>query len=200
MNKQEFLSELRKGLTGLPPEDIEERSLFYSEMIDDITEEGKTEEEAVESIGPVSDIVSQTVSDVPLSKIVKERIKPKRTIRAWEIILLILGFPIWFPVAVACFVLLFAFYLVLWILVLVLWILDLSFWLASIACIVLCIIYYVKGYIAAGIALTGASLFLAGISILLLFGCIKATKGTALLCKNIGKGIKSLFLRKEKTV
>ena len=47
MNKQEFLDELRKGLCGLPSEDIEERINFYSEMIDDRMEEGLTEEESV---------------------------------------------------------------------------------------------------------------------------------------------------------
>ena len=44
MNKQEFLAGLRKGLSGLPQEDIEERLLFYSEMIDDRIEEGMEEE------------------------------------------------------------------------------------------------------------------------------------------------------------
>ena len=35
MNKQEYIALLRKGLTGLPQEDIEERAAFYGEMIDD---------------------------------------------------------------------------------------------------------------------------------------------------------------------
>ena len=33
MNKQEFLAQLRKELTGLPKDDIDERLTFYSEMI-----------------------------------------------------------------------------------------------------------------------------------------------------------------------
>ncbi len=43
MNKQAFLTQLRKGLSGLPQEDIEERLAFYSEMIDDRIEEGLSE-------------------------------------------------------------------------------------------------------------------------------------------------------------
>ena len=35
MNKQEFLTQLRQGLSGLPQDDIEKRLTFYSEMIDD---------------------------------------------------------------------------------------------------------------------------------------------------------------------
>ena len=34
MNKQEFLAQLRKGLSGLPKEDIDERLTFYSEMME----------------------------------------------------------------------------------------------------------------------------------------------------------------------
>ena len=34
MNKQEFLMKLRKALSGLPKDDIDERLTFYSEMID----------------------------------------------------------------------------------------------------------------------------------------------------------------------
>ena len=33
MNKQDFLSRLREGLTGLPREDVEERLAFYGEML-----------------------------------------------------------------------------------------------------------------------------------------------------------------------
>ena len=46
MSKQEFLEQLRRGLSGLPREDIEERLKFYSEMLEDRMEEGLSEEEA----------------------------------------------------------------------------------------------------------------------------------------------------------
>ena len=40
MNKQEFLAHLRKGLSGLPQNDIEKRLNFYGEMLEDRMEEG----------------------------------------------------------------------------------------------------------------------------------------------------------------
>lgn len=95
MNKQEFLAELRKGLHGLPQNDIEERLTFYNEMIDDRMEEGLTEDAAVSEIGTVNEVISQIVTETPLSKIVKEKVRPKRTLRVWEIVLLALGSPIW---------------------------------------------------------------------------------------------------------
>lgn len=57
MNKQEFLMRLREGLSGLPENDIEERLIFYSEMIDDRKEEGLSEEEAVREIGNIDEII-----------------------------------------------------------------------------------------------------------------------------------------------
>ena len=101
MSKQEFLAELKAGLNGLPQEDIEERLTFYSEMIDDRMEEGLTEEEAVLAIGTVNEVITQILTDTPLSKLVKERVKPKRTLKAWEIVLLALGAPIWLSLLIA---------------------------------------------------------------------------------------------------
>ena len=66
MNKKEFLAQLRKGLSGLPREDIEDRLAFYSEMIEDRMEEGFSEKEAVSAIGSVDEIVSQIVADTSL--------------------------------------------------------------------------------------------------------------------------------------
>ena len=78
MSKQEFLAQLRKGLSGLPQDDIEERLTFYSEMIDDRMEEGLTEEEAVSEIGTVDTIISQIVTDIPLTKLIKEKAPKKQ--------------------------------------------------------------------------------------------------------------------------
>ena len=101
MNKQEFLTELREGLSGLPQDDIEERLAFYGEMLDDRIEEGLSEDAAVAEIGDADEIVRQTVADIPFAKLAKERIKPKRRLKAWEIILLALGSPVWLSILIA---------------------------------------------------------------------------------------------------
>ena len=87
MTKQEFMANLRAKLSGLPTQDVEDRLSFYCEMIDDRTEEGLSEEEAVSAIGSVDEVVSQIIADIPLAKIAKEKIKPKRRLWAWEIVL-----------------------------------------------------------------------------------------------------------------
>ena len=77
MYKQVFLDKLRRGLSGLPQEDIEEHLIFYGEMLDDSIEEGLSEEEAVSELGDIDEIIKQALSDVPLAEIAEERVKSK---------------------------------------------------------------------------------------------------------------------------
>ena len=94
MDKQEFISKLRAKLFGLPQKELEERLSFYSEMIDDRIEEGLSEETAVKELGAVYEGEWQIIAEIPLSKLVKERIKPKRALNVWDVLLAI-GSPIW---------------------------------------------------------------------------------------------------------
>ena len=64
MNKQEFLTELKKALSPLSKADLEERLSFYSEMIDDRMEEGLSEEEAVAAIGSPDEIAAQIIRNL----------------------------------------------------------------------------------------------------------------------------------------
>ena len=121
MSKQGFLAQLRKGLSGLPQEDIEERLTFYSEMIDDRIEEGLSEPEAVSAIGTVDDIITQILADTTITKLVKEKVKPKRTPKAWEIVLLVLGSPIWLSLLIVAFAIVLSLYATLWSVVISLW-------------------------------------------------------------------------------
>ena len=109
MTKMQFLMSLHNKLSGLPQNEIEERLNFYSEMIEDRIEEGVSEEEAVAQIGTVDEIAEQIIADIPLTKIAKEKIKPKRHIKAWEFVLLILGSPLWLSVLIAIFAVIFSF-------------------------------------------------------------------------------------------
>lgn len=94
MNKKQFLEAIRNRIKGLPENDIDKSLDYYSEMIDDRVEDGMTEEEAVAALGTVDEIVAQILNDIPLQKLVKEKVRPKRSLSAFEILLLVLGFPI----------------------------------------------------------------------------------------------------------
>lgn len=196
MSKQEFLAELRKGLSGLPQSDIEERMTFYSEMIDDRIEEGLTEEDSIAEIGTVQDVVSQIMSEIPLSKLVKEKVKPKRTLRVWEIVLLVLGSPIWLSLLIAAFAVALSVYIVIWSVVISLYAIDLAFVICGVAGILVTAVYIPSGSIAGAGCSIGAGLVCFGISVLLFFGCNMTAKYILLLTKNLLVYIKSWFIRK----
>ena len=114
MTKNEFLKELKKRLRNLSGADVKKSVEFYSEMIDDLMEDGMTEEEAVESLGNVDDISEQIKSGQFFDVTKNTERKP-----AWfNIIIFICASPIWLGLA--------AVYLSLWTVLATLYIADVS--------------------------------------------------------------------------
>ncbi len=197
MNKQEFLERLRKGLSGLPQQDIEERVTFYSEMLDDRIEEGMSEAEAINAIGTVDTIITQTLADTPLTKLVKEKAKPKRALKAWEIVLLVLGSPIWLSLGIAVFAVILSLYASLWAVIISLWTVFGSFTGCAIGGVVAGIVIACSGNALSGIAMIAAAIVCAGLSIFIFYGCKAATKGCLILTKMIAVWVKDCFIKKE---
>lgn len=195
MNKQEFLEKLHTSLSGLPKDNVDEQMIFYSEMIDDRVEDGLSEE-AVSAIGNIDGITAQIIEEIPLKKIAKEKIKPKRRLKVWEIIFLAIGSPIWFSILVAFFAVFLLLYVSLWAVLISLW----AVFVSVIACALSGVatgIGFAFTNIFAGIALIGAGLVCAGLSVFLFYGCKMATKGSLLLTKKISYAIKNCFIKKE---
>ena len=197
MDKKTFLAELKAGLSGLPQKDIDERLSFYGEMIDDRMEEGMSEEEAVAGLDPIDIIVAQTVADIPFAKLIKERIKPKRALRGWEIALIILGFPLWFPLLIAAGAVILSIYIVVWSLAISLWAIDVSFGACALGGIGIALIDFVQGRAMTGFAMIGAALLCAGLAFLLFYGCIEISKWSYRLAQKALFGAKKLFLKEE---
>lgn len=196
MNKQEFLSELWERLAGLPGEDIGRLMDYYSEMIDDRMEEGLSEEEAVRAIGSIDEVVAQILMENSLPKLVKAKVKRNRAPKVWEIILLILGSPIWLPLCVAALVIFLVIYLIILVMVLVLYVVDLSVAAAGIAGFLGAFVQVFGGRLAQGAFLLGGGLACIGLAVLLFFGFNIIAKGLVILSKKMLRGIKSCFIRK----
>jgi len=198
MNKIEFLSALKIGLEGLPEKDIAESLEFYSEMIDDaVNEDGVSEEEAVAKIGPVEEVVSQIIGDTPITRIVKEKIAPKRAVKAWEIILIVLGFPIWFPLLVSLFAVLISIYAVILAVGVSLWAADLSLAVCLPAGIAASVYSFLSGNAGNGVYLIGAGLFCAGLAIFLFYACRAYSKFAYHFPGKCILGFKKLIIGKE---
>ncbi len=197
MSKQDFLAELERGLQGLPQEDIIERLTFYSEMIDDRIEEGFTEEAAVAAIGPVEDVVRQIASEIPLKRIVREKVRSGGGTSAWKVILLILGSPLWLPLLLAFGIIILAVYITVWAFVISFFAATLGLALGSVCCII-GIFYYGFTFrpASAGLA-TGGAIICAGLAILFFLASLAFAKGAIKLLSAILTGIKSLFIGRE---
>ena len=193
MNKEQFLIELAAALAGLPEEDIEKSLEYYSEMIDDRTEDGLSEEEAVAALGTIADIRAQIIKDTPLPKIIKEKVKPKRAFRGWEIAVIIIGFPLWFPLLISAAAVIFSVYITLWSVIIAFFAVDIAFFAGALAGILASLPVFITGNAAAGLLLIGAGLLCAGFGLLWLFLCIGTTKGIVWLTKVF---IKSLLIPK----
>ena len=197
MTKLEFLAKLRKKLSGLPQSEIEERLLFYSEMIDDRIEEGLLEQDAVLAVGCVDEIAKQIVSDIPVSNIFNEKIKPKRRLKVWNIALIVLGAPLWLPLIIAAFAVIFSLNVSLWSVIISLWAAFVSLAAGALGAVVSGLGFAFGGNYLPGVAIISAGIVCAGLSIFMFFGCKAATKGSLLLTKKILFLIKNSFTRKE---
>ena len=197
MSKQEFLARLRKGLSGLPQEDIEERLGFYREMIEDQMEEGISEEEAVSAVGAVDEIIAQVVAETPIAKIAKERIKSKRRPSAGQIVLLALGSPLWLSLVIAAFAVIFSLYISLWAIIISFWAVFSSLIGCGFGGVIAGIIFAGSGNVLSGIAMLAAGMICAGLSVFMFYGCKAATKGCLILTKKLAAWIRKCFLKKE---
>lgn len=197
MDKLDFLLALAARLEVLSDADKKASLDYYAEMLDDLVESGMTEAEAVASLGSVDDIAEEILMDVPLPKLVKAKMKKGRRLTGAEITLLIVGFPIWLPLLISAFAIVFSIYVSLWAVVISLYAADLSLAAGSLAGLVGTIMMFVGGQPATALLFLGAMLVLVGLSILLFFGCNAAAKGVCKLGKLTLRGIKACFVRKE---
>lgn len=197
MNKLEFLFELEERLRGLPDEDRKKSLEYYFEIIDDRMDEGLSEEQAVEACGNVDEIAEQIIMDTPISKLVKQKNKTRRRMQPWETVLIVLGFPIWFSLAVAVFCVLLAISIVLWVVVMCVFVAGIACGACAFALSVAAIVAFFTGNYLPGLCFLGCGMICAGLTILFFLLGKLAGKGVAKLHKLTFRGIKRCFIRKE---
>jgi uncharacterized membrane protein len=192
MNKYDFLLALEHRLTGLPEADRQASLDFYAEMLDDLTEGGMTERDAVASLGSPDAIAEEILLEMPLPKLVKAKMK-KRRLSGLEITLLAVGFPIW----IALLAVVLAVYITFWAVVLSLYAADLALAVSVPAGLIAAIALFASGQPTAALLFLGAGLVLAGLAILWFFLCNLTAKGVWQLGKLTLRGIKACFVRKK---
>lgn len=197
MTKSEFFWKLMDKLSGLPDDELQDCLTYYTEMIDDHMENGLTEEEAVAAVGDLDDIVSKILEDIPFAKLVKHKMKPKRKRKAWQTVLLILGFPVWLPLLISAFAVALSLYMVLWSVVISFWACEVSFGACALGGTASGIVLMCYGNVPAGLVLLAGGIVCAGLSVFGFYGCKASTKGVLWLMKRMILGIKKWFVGKE---
>ncbi len=196
MNKQQFLAAIRERLSSLPPSDVEKSLEYYSEMIDDRMEDGVSEEAAVAAMGGVEEIAAQILLDTPLPKLVRAKLKPSRALKAWELVLLVLGSPVWLPLLLAAGAVVLAVYLVLWAVIMTLYAVDLSFAAGAVCGVAGLVLLPFAGQPLQAVLFLGAGLVCAGLAILLFFAFNRLTRSILSLSKRFVLWVKARFIRK----
>ena len=198
MRKYTFLAKLQSRLSGLPQEDLEKSLEYYTELIDDRMEDGLDEEAAVRSLGSIDEIASQIFSEIPMKKIVREKVKKRGGMRAWEIVLLAVGSPIWIVLLAAAFLILLSVYIVIWSVAIGVYSVGIAFSALAVGGTLGSVILLAVGRVGTGLLLLGTGLLSAGMSILMFFACKYTTKGMVWLSKKIWIGVKICIVGKEK--
>ena len=200
MGKIEFLYELDRRLAMLPEEDRARSIEYYSEIIDDRIEDGIPEEKAVLYLGSIDDIVSQIVSETPLPKLIKTKLKKKDNAKAgtkiWETILLIFGFLVFgIPVIASIFAVAVSIYASLWAVVIALFAVSVALFAGGILAIIAFFPIIVMGHVPNAFIALGAGFISLGLVVPFFYIAKYSAIGAILVSKGIILAIKKSFIR-----
>ena len=199
MNKQDFLSALRENLCNLPDKDINDYVDYYSEMIDDRIEEGLSEEDAVKDIGTPKEAADKIIGEYPIPTLIKAKFKPRRRLRTWEILLIILGSPVWGALAISAVAVVISLVAALVSVVISLYAAAFAMMVSLLMGIGGVVVNCIMGNPHAGFISLACGLVCAGLGILLFLIMNKLTKWIILVLRKLAKNFKTRLFRKEDT-
>ena len=161
-------------------------------------EEGLEEEAAVAELPAPEKAAEEILLDQPLTRIVAARVRPGRKLSVWEIVLLVLGSPIWLPLLLTFALLALTAYLLIWVAALVLWAVDLSAAAAAVGGLAGMLAGILQRSMDLELFSVGAALAGAGFAILFFFASLWATKASARLGRAMLRSLKAQLIGKEK--
>lgn len=197
MDKRTFLTELALELSMLPEEDVRRTVAYYEELIDDRMEDGCPEAEAVAAMGSPAEVARQYLLELPLPALMQEKMKTRKRMGGIRILLILLGFPIWFPVLISIFAVVFSVYLTLWAVVLSFFAVVLALAVGAAGCVLAAVVLPFAGRFALMLTSLGTGFGLAGFTILFWFVSVWSAKGVLWLSKVTVRGLKKFLIRRE---
>lgn len=162
MNKSTFIETLRRLLKPLGKDECNKFISYYEEIIEDYKESGLTEQEIVEKIGSPESIANNILSEQDSININIPSFKSK----ILNIVLLILGFPLWGSLLLAAVLLVLSAYIIIWCIPFTTGVSSIAFFAASLFSIIGSP-FMMADILSVGIVQLGIGVALVGISILL---------------------------------
>ena len=196
MSKADFLRLLERALAQLSEEERQKNLEYYSELLDDMMEEGMTEAEATARLGSPSQIAQSILQEMPLGKLVSTRMKPRSGWTPLAIVLAVVGSPIWVPLLLAAVAVVLALFVSIWALGFAVIAVVIGLAVAVVAAPVIAIRAAMLT-LPVGLMLLGAGLVLLGLCVLGGLMAVELCKLLWQLTVWLAHKIKGLFIRKE---
>lgn len=193
MNKEDFLKLLRTKLKSLPIKERNGALEFYSELIRDGTDSGEPEEEVISKLGDIDSIAARIISESPGAG---TQWKFSSTTKAFIIIALVLGSPIWIAIAVSMFSVVISVAAALFSVMVSLYGAAISLLVAFIMGLISSIILIASNSLG-GLFGIGLSLMSLGLGALLTIACYNLTMLAIKLIKKMISKIRSFFRTKK---
>ena len=193
MTKAEYLERLRVSLALMPPEEREKQLAYYDELICDMCEDGMSEEEAEARLGDPNAVAQELLSALTLSTLVKTRISSGGSLSPLVIALLVLGFPLWFPLLASAFAVVLSLLITLWALFVSYAAVVFALGLCAVATPLALVFGFAEGspLVLVGLALTSAGLCVLGALLI-----PPLFRGLTALCRAVVRSVKSIFIKK----
>ncbi len=193
MNKQEYLGALEYALAQMPPEEREKHLAYYDELICDMCEDGMSEEEATSRLGDPNAVAQELLAALPLATLVKTRIRSGGSLSPLVIALLVLGFPLWFPLLASVFAVVLSLLITLWALFVSYAAVVFALGLCAVATPLALVFGFAEGspLVLVGLALTSAGLCVLGALLI-----PPLFRGLTALCRAVVRSVKSIFIKK----
>lgn len=209
MNRQQFIDALTSRLAYLPLAETEKFIDFYIEAIDDRIEDGMSEEAAVAAMGDIESVAHAIESEIPLSTIVKQRVKSSRERArsesagghsAWWIVLAVIGSPIWLTIACVLGAAVVAVFSVTAALIAAVFAVLVALAVTAAAMLAYSVTRIFTAGLSAALMCLGLSLLLAGAAVALLWPCVMLAKLMVKLPPRIWRWLKGLFIGRRNDI
>lgn len=206
MNKEEFLNGLRARLAYLPESDTEKFIAFYAESIDDRVEDGMSEAEATAAMGDIDSVVHTIESEMPLSTIVRQRVKSSRERSEHSggghsvlwIVLAVLGSPVWLSLVCVLGAVVAAIYISVMVFVAAIYIVLLALGLSSVFMLMYSVSRLFTVGLASALLALGVALATAGVCAALLWPCVTLSKSLVKLPVRFWRWLKGLIIDRRR--